>query len=124
MLRKIRIKLAEFIHPEKDNTDYWILKSLQKEKYLLEIGDIKKKYGIRKIKKLATDILLNELWNHILDKIQTAEINHMAKSVTHVKDFSYSRCVIHVIDSLREKVKDISNYNISEEEEFNKQDII
>lgn len=124
MFYKTRLWLAEKLHPEISNVDYWVLRSLGKKDYNLDISELKKTNGTKKVKKMAEELLANTLFTYLLTVIEKSEVNHLVKNVTTIQDFSYSRCVIHVIDTIKNKLQQIKSSEITDETEFDKFDII
>jgi len=124
MLNNLRKLIAEKIHPEKDNVEYWILKSLSKQDLKIIVPSIIKKYGKINTKKLAGNIIDNQLFQYILDTIESGEMQYMAKEVTKEGQFFYSRAIIHVIKTIREKLNLLINLSDDEINSFDKFEVI
>lgn len=102
-----RKRFAEWIHPETDNADYWLAKSLQRDSVHFDAKELKKSPA--EIKALGQTLKRNELLHYWINVIGAKEEQFMALEATKLSEFNYSRAVIHILHTLVDKLKEFDD---------------
>jgi hypothetical protein len=115
MMNKIRLRIAEWICPK--DIDYLLLRALSRKEFKVDLEKFKKKYTKTELKKQAKILKENKLLSYFFESIEHGEVNRMAKEVESMKEFGYSRAVIHVVTTIKEKINSFANLSEDKDSE-------